>query len=269
MQQYQCIKQPKGFVEINFERKIFNFIKELLYPPKNVKVVRLYCEELKYYIQIKKEDFIECFVKYPYETNTPQKETKEMDKIQMHKELCEELNEIYNNEDEINEAIVSGYMGEKELVLYKRFVLYRKKQDLNNLVVTIDSLNELTSTVSDNYEERAECIRISNLIRGEISKVDACLRDVPNIRVSSAYNSVKIDYRKYFDAYIKSGMDRATYTEGIDKIQRSGVIIRGLKSRKLKQLKQGLKEHNVSSKENVEYLYNQYIDSLFFRRRAK
>ncbi len=166
-----------------------------------------------------------------------------------------------SNEEEINEAIVSGYMGEKELVLYKRFVLYRKKQDLNNLVVTIDSLNELTSTVSDNYEERAECIRISNLIRGEISKVDACLRDVPNIRVSSAYNSVKIDYRKYFDAYIKSGMDRATYTEGIDKIQRSGIVIRGLKSRKLKQLKQGLKEHNVSSKENVEYLYNQYIDT--------
>ena len=99
MQQYQCIKQPKGFVEINFERKIFNFIKELLYPPKNVKVVRLYCEELKYYIQIKKEDFIECFVKYPYETNTPQKETKEMDKIQMHKELCEELNEIYKEKN--------------------------------------------------------------------------------------------------------------------------------------------------------------------------
>lgn len=166
-----------------------------------------------------------------------------------------------SNEDEINEAIVSGYMTERELTLYKRYVLYRKKQDLNNLVATIDSLNELTSTVSDNYEERAECIRISNLIRREISKVDVCLRDVPNIRISTAYNGVKIDYRRYFDAYIKSGMDRATYTEGIDKIQKSGLVIRGLKFKKLKQLKQGLEDHNVFSKENVEYLYNQYIDT--------
>ena len=174
--------------------------------------------------------------------------------------VLEELGISHDSSDEvINEAIVSRMMSEQELTLYKKYMLYSKRADIVNLSLSIDTLNELTTSVSGYYEESARNNHIIAEINKIIARVDSSLRDYPNIRVGTEYNKVKISYKKYFDAYIKSGMDRATYTEGIERIEHSSLIVRGLKKRKLKQLKEGLEVHNVDSKERIDTLYDEYI----------
>lgn len=174
--------------------------------------------------------------------------------------VLDELGVSRESSDEvINEAIVSRMMSEQELTLYKKYMLYSKRTDIVNLSLSIDSLNELTTAVSGYYEERSRNNHVIGEINGIVAKVDRALRDYPNIRVGTEYNKVKASYKKYFDAYIKSGMDRATYTERIERIEHSSLIVRGLKKRKLKQLKEGLEVHNVDSKERIDTLYEEYI----------
>lgn len=162
---------------------------------------------------------------------------------------------------EIDEFIVSTYMSPDEVSLYKRYMLYKKREDLANLGSVMDSLGELTTNVSNLYEEHSRYRSTINLINGLIEQVDVGLRDYPNIRVSTAYSKVKGGYKRYFDAYIKDGMDRAKFTEEIDQINHSGAIVRGLKKRRLKQLREGLEEHNKNSKVHVDTLYEGYISS--------
>lgn len=103
MQQYQCIKQPKGF-DKNFEKRFFNYQCERTMcltsnPPQYKTYVELHCKDLEYYISIEKEEFEKCFVKYPYETNI-EKEKAEMNKVQQHKELCDHINQVYKEKNE-------------------------------------------------------------------------------------------------------------------------------------------------------------------------
>lgn len=166
-----------------------------------------------------------------------------------------------SREDEINEFLVCKFMSLKEIELFKRYLLYKKREDLSNLVVAIDSFSELTERISTLYDENSRCKSTISLINGIVNKVDIGLRDYPNIRVSTEYGRVKGSYKKYFDAYIKDGMDRAKFTEEIDVINHSGVIVRGLKKRRLKQLREGLEEHNKNSKVHVDSLFDRYIST--------
>lgn len=163
--------------------------------------------------------------------------------------------------DEVNEFLVSKFMTNEELILYKKYMLYKRREDLRSLGTAIDSIEELTSSVSLYYEENARCRNTISEINKIIEKIDRALRDYPNIRVSTAYHKVKNDYKRYFDSYIKDGMDRAVFTEEIDEINRSSAILRGLKKRRLKQLREGLDEHNKNSKLHVDTLYEGYIAS--------
>lgn len=102
MQQYQCVKQPKDFNK-NIYRRIFGYMHENIicltsHPPQYKTNIALYCEDLDCYISIEKEEFEKCFVKYPYETNT-KKEKLEMDKVQQHKKLCDQLNKTYEEKN--------------------------------------------------------------------------------------------------------------------------------------------------------------------------
>jgi hypothetical protein len=56
-------------------------------------------------------------------------------------------------------------------------------------------------------------------------------------------------------------MDRAVFTEEIDKINHSNIIIKSLKKKRLKQLREGLIEHNKNSKLHVDTLYKDYLKS--------
>lgn len=163
------------------------------------------------------------------------------------------------SDEVINEAIVTRMMSEKELTLYKKYMLYSKRNDLVNLGLSIDALNELTTSVSETYELRSRNNRTIREINRIIETVNGALRGFPNIRVGTEYNKVKVSYKKYFDAYIRSGMDRATYVEGIEKLEHSSFIVRGLKKRKLRQLKEGLSTFNVDSKKRIDTLYDEYI----------
>ena len=111
------------------------------------------------------------------------------------------------------------------------------------------------------YEENSRCRKKANEIQETIAKIEHNLRDYPNIRVSTAYHNVKHGYKRYFDAYIKDGMDRAVFTEEIDKINHSSIIIKSLKKKRLKQLRAGLIEHNKNSKLHVDTLYKDYLKS--------
>ena len=166
-----------------------------------------------------------------------------------------------SKEDEINEFLVNKFMSPNEIELFKRYLLYKRREDLSNLVVAIDSFSELTGRISTLYDENSRCRNTINLINGIVDKVDVGLRDYPNIRVSTEYGKVKGSYKRYFDAYIKDGMDRAKFTEEIDQINHSGVIVKGLKKRRLKQLREGLEEHNKNSKVHVDSLYDRYIST--------
>lgn len=161
--------------------------------------------------------------------------------------------------EDIDIAIVAKFMSSEELELYKRYIAYKRASDLTNLVGIMDSLDNLTTSVFDLYDERKKNNGIISKINNVISTVDVALRDIPNIRVGTEYNKVKVSYKKYFDAYIKSGMDRATFVEGIESIERSSLITRKLKGRKLRQLKAGLVVHNVDSKAEIDLLYDEYI----------
>ena len=163
--------------------------------------------------------------------------------------------------DEVNEFLVNKFMSPEEVSLYNRYMLYKRKEDLSNLVGTIDSLSELTSRITSLYDEHSRCKNTISLIEDIIGKVDLGLRDYPNIRVSTAYNRVKVDYKRYFDAYIKDGMDRAKFTEEIDQINHSGVVVRKFKKRRLKQLREGLNEHNKNSKLHIDTLFEGYVKS--------
>lgn len=163
--------------------------------------------------------------------------------------------------DEVNEFLVTKFMSPEEVNLYNRYMLYKRREDLTNLVGTIDSLNVLTERISSLYDRNSKCRSTIRLIEGIVGDIDVSLRDYPNIRVSTAYSRVKVDYKRYFDAYIKDGMDRAKFTEEIDQINHSGVIVRGLKKHRLKQLREGLEEHNKNSKVHVDSLYEGYISS--------
>lgn len=165
------------------------------------------------------------------------------------------------SKEEIDEFIVKKFMSPKEVELFSRYMLYKRREDLSNLMIAIDSFSELTSNITSLYDENSRCKSTINLINGIIGNVDAGLRDYPNIRVSTAYSRVKSNYKRYFDAYIKDGMDRAKFTEEIDDINHSGIIVRGLKKRRLKQLREGLEEHNKNSKLHVDSLYEGYISS--------
>ncbi len=165
------------------------------------------------------------------------------------------------SEEELNEALVTKFMTSEELALYKKYVLYKRREDLSNLVFSINALDELTSSIYESYEQNSRCRNTIKVISTIMEDVDRGLRDYPNIRVSTAYNRVKVNYKGYFDAYIKDGMDRAKFTEEIDDINRSSAIVRGLKKRRLKQLKEGLREHNKNSKQNIDSLYEGYISS--------
>lgn len=163
--------------------------------------------------------------------------------------------------DEINEFLVSKFMTNEELVLYKKYMLYKRREDLRSLGTAIDSIEELTNSVSLYYEENTRCRSTISEINKLIEQIDRALRDYPNIRVSTAYHKVKTDYKRYFDSYIRDGMDRAVFTEEIDKINRSSAVVRGIKKRRLKQLREGLEEHNKNSKLHVDVLYEGYITS--------
>lgn len=163
--------------------------------------------------------------------------------------------------DEVNEFLVTKFMTEDELVLYKKYLLYKRKADLKKLGIAIDSIEELTTNISIYYEENSRCRKKVNEIQEIIAKIEHNLRDYPNIRVSTAYHNVKHGYKRYFDAYIKDGMDRAVFTEEIDKINHSSIIIKSLKKKRLKQLREGLIEHNKNSKLHVDTLYKDYLKS--------
>lgn len=165
------------------------------------------------------------------------------------------------SEEDINLFLVTMFMSEVEISLYKKYIIFKKREDLRSIGVAIDALGELTSTVANLYEEHSRCKGTTSAINGVIEKIDTGLRGYPNIRVSTAYNRVRVDYKRYFDAFIKDGMDRAVVTEEIDKINRSSVIVRRLKKRKLSQLREGLKEHNSNSKLHIDTLYGEYISS--------
>lgn len=166
-----------------------------------------------------------------------------------------------SSEDEVNEFLVVKFMSSEEVDLYKRYVTHKRREDLTTLVDAIDSLSELTARIVSLYDEINRCKSIINSINRTIEKVDFSLRDYPNIRVSTAYSKVKGAYNKYFDAFIKDGMDRAKFTEEIDKINRSGIIFRSLKKPQLKQLRKGLDEHIRSSEIDIDKLYTRYTNS--------
>ena len=171
-------------------------------------------------------------------------------------------NDLENaSEEEKNDFFVSTLMTSEEVELYRKYVLYKKRTALNNLVVAIDSLGELTSNVTTLYEDSSRCKDTICSINAIIEEIDNGLRDCPNIRISTEYNNVQISYKRYSDAFIKDGMDRAKFTEAIDGINHSGVIVRSLKKNKLKQLRHGLAEHNRNAKANVADLYDKYLTS--------
>ena len=164
------------------------------------------------------------------------------------------------SEDEINEAIVAFMMSEHEVKLYRRYLLYKRRTDLVNLSSAIDVVADITSSISESYEVRTRNNVTIDAINEEIESIDLVLRDVNRIRIGTEYSKVKGSYKTYYDAYIKSGMDRYVYVEKIDAIERSSKLSRRLNKRKLTKLQQSLEDFNVEVKNNIDDLYQRHIE---------
>ena len=78
------------------------------------------------------------------------------------KELIPELKAMI--EDEINEFLVNKFMSPNEIELFKRYLLYKRREDLSNLVVAIDSFSELTGRIATLYDEREQIYCFSAMI---------------------------------------------------------------------------------------------------------
>lgn len=163
--------------------------------------------------------------------------------------------------DEINEAIVAAMMSEHEVKLYRKYLLYRKKTDLINLSSAIDVVSNITDSVSSNYDLRSRNSGTIGAINDEIEKIDFVLRDVNRICIGTEYAKVKGSYKTYYDAYIKSGMDRYTYVEQIESIEHSSKLGRRLKKGKLSKLQQGLEEFNIDAKNNIDDLFQRHLEA--------
>lgn len=165
------------------------------------------------------------------------------------------------SEDEVNEFLVEKFMSVEDIDLYKKYMIYKRNEDLNSLAKIIDSVSNLTSKITILYDENKKYQNLLCSINKIIECIDLGLRDYPNIRVATAYSKVKVDYNKYFGAFVTSGVERAGFTEEINRINRSSVIVRSLKKRRLKQLSDGLVEHNINSKLCIDTMYDDYLNS--------
>lgn len=195
MQQYQCIKQPKGFDDINFERRFFTYVSSHNqyaegFPLPYAYYLELYCEDLDYYISIEAKEFLECFVKYPYETNMkyveikePQGETKEMNKVQRHKELCEGLNETYKEKNK-NYGDSFGISVKKYGYISALTRMSDKWNRLEQLILNRSNGTKdesLTDTLIDlaNY-----CLMTVMELEEEKAKHDSMWKEVDNAKVT-------------------------------------------------------------------------------------
>lgn len=162
-------------------------------------------------------------------------------------------------EEQINEAIVANMMSDAELTLYKKYALYKKRMDVISFVGAVEAIGEITSSVSEFYESRSKNNQTITAINELIGKVDTCLGNIPKIRVSTEYGKVKGSYKRYYDAFIKSGMDRYTFVEKIEKVQHSSALIKRFSKRKLKKLQGELDSFNIDVKKRIEELHLSYI----------
>ena len=166
---------------------------------------------------------------------------------------------VNSTEEQINEAIVSNMMSDVEFTLYKKYSLYKKRMDVISFVGAVEAIGEITSSVTKFYESRSKNNQTINAIKEFIAKVDTCLGNIPKIRVGTEYGKVKGNYKRYYDAFIKSGMDRYTFVEKIERIQQSSSLIKHFSKRKLKKLQLELDNFNVDTKKRVEELHLSYI----------
>lgn len=162
------------------------------------------------------------------------------------------------SEEQVNEAIVANMMSDSELALYKRYILYKRRTDIISFLGAVEAIGEITSSVSEFYESRSKNNQTIAAIKDVISKVDLFLGNIPKIRVSTEYGKVKGSYKKYYDTFIKSGMDRYTFVERIEKVQQSSTIIKRFSKKKLKRLQIELEGFDLVTQKKIEELHSDY-----------
>lgn len=150
------------------------------------------------------------------------------------------------------EALFEHFIVGEDLLYYKKYVALMRVKNAQLTGDTLDKLNSLIASISEEYERRKECnIRRNNALNN-IDKIQRELKFLPMIRASIAFSHVESSKERFISARTKDGMKRAKLTDEITDIKKKNIIIRALKAGKVKQLQAELNEHNELSGKNVE-----------------
>ncbi len=170
-------------------------------------------------------------------------------------------------EEQLNEEIVRKMMSETELQYYLEYVEYRKRKDFQGIMDSMDSLNTLTQQIEEIYGKRKDGRKNINAANDEKRNVLVALHQIPNIMIGTNFRSLEDKYNKLNRRFIKKGMDQYDFKEKIEHILYSNVIIRGLKSKKLKQLREELASYQEITDSELKELtaiycqaYSDYLE---------
>lgn len=160
--------------------------------------------------------------------------------------------------DEIVAMIVRYLLSDQERIYYNQYINYKRKQDFEKLDAALTSLGELTVNVSNLYDERREAARRITHIEELIRSLKSKLRDVPTIKISTLYNHLENDYKRYSKKVIKAGMKESQLNDQIHSIERSNFILRGIKGKELAFLKEELRTFKETSREEIDERQEKY-----------
>ncbi len=160
------------------------------------------------------------------------------------------------------EAIFTYFIKGEDMAYYKRYLEYSKVKKARIMGETLDSLSDLTEQIDGIYADRKEAMARRDKSLSNIKNLKSALTDIPFIRVRIAFSHVENRKKSYISIRTKDGMQRANIDDSITDIKRRGIIIRSLKTQKVKKLQKDLEKHDEVSIPRVKKAYTEFTDEV-------